>query len=164
MKPILKIIIMSFFFSAAGMFCFFKLRGDWILSWVGVLMAYLSLYTIINLYCKNTYATLFTKILIRTAGISFSFGVLGIAFGVIYQLLGTWSLGLMAEYWLLMLLVYIINLISLVILVVKYRNDKYYTKLCRCLILLSLFLTIGPVFYPLFLTFLGNGMNASAGW
>ncbi|MCQ6320535.1 DUF3902 family protein [Bacillus cereus] len=49
-------------------------------------------------------------------------------------------------------------------LVVEYHHDKYYTKLFRRLILLNLFLTLGPVFYPLFLTFLGNGMNISTGW
>nr|WP_276568153.1 DUF3902 family protein [Bacillus thuringiensis] len=69
-------------------------------------MVFLSLYIIINLYCKNTCATLFTKLVIRIAGISFSFKIFEIAFGIIYQLLGTWSLGLMAKYWLLMLLVY----------------------------------------------------------
>ncbi|MEC3269229.1 DUF3902 family protein [Bacillus thuringiensis] len=67
----------------------------------------------------------------RTTGISFSFGVLGIA---------------------------------LIILMFQYINNKFCIGLFKRLILLNLFLTLGPVFYPLFLTFLGNGMNTSAGW
>ncbi|MGI8362648.1 DUF3902 family protein [Bacillus cereus] len=66
---------MSFIFSKTGMFCFFKLGGNRILTWVGVLMVFLSLYIIINLYCKNTCTTLFTKLVIRIAGISFSFKI-----------------------------------------------------------------------------------------
>ncbi|MGI8362647.1 DUF3902 family protein [Bacillus cereus] len=57
-----------------------------------------------------------------------------------------------------------INLIALNNLVVEYCHDKYYTEIFRRLILLNLFFTLGPVFYSLFLTFLGNGMNISTGW
>ncbi|MEM5623718.1 DUF3902 family protein, partial [Bacillus thuringiensis] len=32
------------------------------------------------------------------------------------------------------------------------------------LILLNLLLTLGPVLWPLLLSIIGNGMNASAGW
>ncbi|CKI31450.1 Uncharacterised protein [Streptococcus pneumoniae] len=32
------------------------------------------------------------------------------------------------------------------------------------LILLNVFLTLGPVLWPLLLSIIGNGMNASAGW
>ncbi|HDR4321738.1 TPA: DUF3902 family protein, partial [Bacillus anthracis] len=59
MKSVLKSILISFVFSAVSMcwllFLLFKGDGDWLLSWVGVFMAYLSLYTLIDLYCKNTY-------------------------------------------------------------------------------------------------------------
>lgn len=59
MKLVLKSILISFIFSAVGMcwlmFLLFRGGGDWLLSWVGVLMAYLSLFTLIDLYCKNTY-------------------------------------------------------------------------------------------------------------
>ena len=34
------------------LYVLFKGDGDWLLSWIGVLMAYLSLYTLIDLYCK----------------------------------------------------------------------------------------------------------------
>ncbi|PGQ67371.1 DUF3902 family protein, partial [Bacillus cereus] len=34
----------------------------------------------------------------------------------------------------------------------------------RILILFNLFLTLAPVLWPLLLTLIGNGMNASAGW
>ncbi|PHE23988.1 DUF3902 family protein, partial [Bacillus toyonensis] len=51
MKLVLKSILISFIFSAVGMcwlmFLLFRGGGDWLLSWVGVLMAYLSLFTLI---------------------------------------------------------------------------------------------------------------------
>ena len=59
MKSVLKSILISFVFSTVGMcwllYVLFKGDGDWLLSWIGVLIAYLSLYTLIDLYCKNTY-------------------------------------------------------------------------------------------------------------
>ncbi|HDR6822733.1 DUF3902 family protein [Bacillus thuringiensis] len=70
----------------------------------------------------------------------------------------------MANYWFLVLILYVTTIILLVILVFVKRNDQHYTCLYRRLILLSLILTIGPVLLPIFIAILGNGMNASAGW
>ncbi|MDT3498092.1 DUF3902 family protein, partial [Bacillus toyonensis] len=75
MKPVVKSILISFIFSAVGMcwlmFLLFQGAGDWLLSWIGVLMAYLSLYTLIDLYCKNTYDKKISKWLIKIAVTSF---------------------------------------------------------------------------------------------
>ncbi|ABY44020.1 MULTISPECIES: DUF3902 family protein [Bacillus] len=168
MKPVLKSILISFAFSAVGMcwllFMLFRGGGDWLLSWIGVLMAYLSLYTLIDLYCKNTYEKTLNIVLIKSTVTTFSFGVLGIIFGIIHELLTPWSLSLMVWYWLLILLLFLTTIILLVILVFVNRKDQNFPGVYRLLILLSLLLTLGPVLWPLFLTILGNGMNASAGW
>ncbi|MGG3674763.1 DUF3902 family protein [Bacillus nitratireducens] len=168
MKPVLKSILISFAFSAVGMcwllFMLFRGGGDWLLSWVGVLMAYLSLYTLIDLYCKNTYEKTLNIVLIKSTVTTFSFGVLGIIFGIIHELLTPWSLSLMVWYWLLTLLLFLTTIILLVILIFVNRKDQNFPGVYRLLILLNLLLTLGPVLWPLFLTILGNGMNASAGW
>ncbi|RBP25272.1 MULTISPECIES: DUF3902 family protein [Bacillus] len=168
MKPVLKSILISFAFSAVGMcwllFMLFRGGGDWLLSWIGVLMAYLSLYTLIDLYCKNTYEKTLNIVLIKSTVTTFSFGVLGIIFGIIHELLTPWSLSLMVWYWLLTLLLFLTTIILLVILVFVNRKDQNFPGVYRLLILLSLLLTLGPVLWSLFLTILGNGMNASAGW
>ncbi|ARJ22651.1 hypothetical protein B7492_16205 [Bacillus mycoides] len=168
MKPVLKSILISFAFSAVGMcwllFMLFRGGGDWLLSWIGVLMAYLSLYTLIDLYCKNTYEKTLNIVLIKSTVTTFSFGVLGIIFGIIHELLTPWSLSLMVWYWLLTLLLFLTTIILLVILVFVNRKDQNFSGVYRLLILLNLLLTLGPVLWPLFLTILGNGMNASAGW
>ncbi|MFK4426378.1 DUF3902 family protein [Bacillus sp. RC51] len=168
MKPVLKSILISFAFSAVGMcwllFMLFRGGGDWLLSWIGVLMAYLSLYTLIDLYCKNTYEKTLNIVLIKSTVTTFSFGVLGIIFGIIHELLTPWSLSLMVWYWLLTLLLFLTTIILLAILVFVNRKDQNFPGVYRLLILLSLLLTLGPVLWPLFLTILGNGMNASAGW
>ena len=168
MKPVLKSILISFAFSAVGMcwllFILFRGGGDWLLSWIGVLMAYLSLYTLIDLYCKNTYEKTLNIVLIKSTVTTFSFGVLGIIFGIIHELLTPWSLSLMVWYWLLILLLFLTTIILLVILVFVNRKDQSFPGVYRLLILLSLLLTLGPVLWPLFLTIIGNGMNASAGW
>lgn len=168
MKPVLKTILISFIFSAAGMcwflFVFFKLHGDVRWSWLGVLMGYLSVFTLIKLYCKNTYHTILTKVLMKVVVISFSFVVLGISVGLLYELIGTWNVSFMANYWFVVLILYITNIISLVILVIVYRNTQQYTMLYRILMLLTILLTVMPVFYPLSIAFLGNGINASARW
>ncbi|EJS04973.1 hypothetical protein IKM_02506 [Bacillus mycoides] len=121
MKPVLKSILISFAFSAVGMcwllFMLFRGGGDWLLSWIGVLMAYLSLYTLIDLYCKNTYEKTLNIVLIKSTVTTFSFGVLGIIFGIIHELLTPWSLSLMVWYWLLTLLLFLTTIILLVILV-----------------------------------------------
>ncbi|HDR6823092.1 TPA: DUF3902 family protein, partial [Bacillus thuringiensis] len=39
-----------------------------------------------------------------------------------------------------------------------------YSLLYTFIVILNIFLTLGPVLYPLVLTIIGNGMNASAGW
>ncbi|MED1040360.1 hypothetical protein S2E19_02170 [Bacillus mycoides] len=168
MKPVLKSILISFAFSAVGMcwllFMLFRGGGDWLLSWIGVLMAYLSLYTLIDLYCKNTYEKTLNIVLIKSTVTTFSFGVLGIIFGIIHELLTPWSLSLMVWYWLLTLLLFLTTIILLVILVFANRKDQNFPGVYRLLILLNLLLTLGPVLWPLFLTIIGNGMNASAGW
>ncbi|MGW6150049.1 DUF3902 family protein [Bacillus mycoides] len=168
MKPVLKSILISFAFSAVGMcwllFMLFRGGGDWLLSWIGVLMAYFSLYTLIDLYCKNTYEKTLNIVLIKSTVTTFSFGVLGIIFGIIHELLTPWSLSLMVWYWLLILLLFLTTIILLVILVFVNRKDQNFPGVYRLLILLSLLLTLGPVLWPLFLTIIGNGMNASAGW
>ncbi|PFU37968.1 hypothetical protein COK86_27120 [Bacillus cereus] len=168
MKPVLKSILISFAFSAVGMcwllFMLFRGGGDWLLSWIGVLMAYLSLYTLIDLYCKNTYEKTLNIVLIKSTVTTFSFGVLGIIFGIIHELLTPWSLSLMVWYWLLTLLLFLTTIILLVILVFVNRKDQNFPGVYRLLIFLNLLLTLGPVVWPLFLTIIGNGMNASAGW
>ncbi|KXY47298.1 DUF3902 family protein [Bacillus mycoides] len=168
MKPVLKSILISFAFSAVGMcwllFMLFRGGGDWLLSWIGVLMAYLSLYTLIDLYCKNTYEKTLNIVLIKSTVTTFSFGVLGIIFGIIHELLTPWSLSLMVWYWLLTLLLFLTTIILLVSLVFVNRKDQNFPGVYRLLILLNLLLTLGPVLWPLFLTIIGNGMNASAGW
>ncbi|MDR4902327.1 DUF3902 family protein [Bacillus mycoides] len=168
MKPVLKSILISFAFSAVGMcwllFMLFRGGGDWLLSWIGVLMAYLSLYTLIDLYCKNTYEQTLNIVLIKSTVTTFSFGVLGIIFGIIHELLTPWSLSLMVWYWLLTLLLFLTTIILLVILVFVNRKDQNFPGVYRLLILLNLLLTLGPVLWSLFLTIIGNGMNASAGW
>ncbi|MGG5791884.1 DUF3902 family protein [Bacillus cereus] len=168
MKPVLKSILISFAFSAVGMcwllFMLFRGGGDWLLSWIGVLMAYLSLYTLIDLYCKNTYEKTLNIVLIKSTVTTFSFGVLGIIFGIIHELLTPWSLSLMVWYWLLTLLLFLTTIILLVILVFVNRKDQNFPGVYRLLIFLNLLLTLGPVLWPLFLTIIGNGMNASAGW
>ncbi|MFV1452405.1 hypothetical protein COL41_10850 [Bacillus mycoides] len=168
MKPVLKSILISFAFSAVGMcwllFILFRGGGDWLLSWIGVLMAYLSLYTLIDLYCKNTYEKTLNIVLIKSTVTTFSFGVLGIIFGIIHELLTPWSLSLMVWYWLLILLLFLTTITLLVILVFVNRKDQNFPGVYRLLILINLLLTLGPVLWPLFLTIIGNGMNASAGW
>lgn len=170
MKPMFKKIIISFAFSIVGvcwlLFVLFKLDGDWLLSWAGVLMAYLSLFTVIRLYNRETYDSKFAKVLVKTIITSFNFGIIGISFGIVYQMLGRFSLNLMAGYWLLMLFLYLITIISLIILVFvnhDEQNDQNDTILYRNLILLTLLFTVWPVLWPVLLTIIGNGMNASAG-
>ncbi|OOR50043.1 hypothetical protein BGP34_31095, partial [Bacillus mycoides] len=117
-----------------------------------------------DLYCKNTYEKTLNIVLIKSTVTTFSFGVLGIIFGIIHELLTPWSLSLMVWYWLLTLLLFLTTIILLVILVFVNRKDQNFPGVYRLLILLNLLLTLGPVLWPLFLTIIGNGMNASAGW
>ncbi|WP_368907019.1 DUF3902 family protein [Bacillus wiedmannii] len=168
MKPVLKNILLSFIFSAAGMcwFLFMLVRGggDWLLSWIGVLMAFLSLYTLIDLYCKYTYDKKLSKLFIKATVTTFSFAVLGITFGIVHELLQPWSLSLMVWYWLLVLLLFVTTIILLVFVLFVNRKNYNIPGRYRILILLNLFLTLAPVLWPLLLTIIGNGMNASAGW
>ncbi|MRA58556.1 DUF3902 family protein, partial [Bacillus thuringiensis] len=90
---------------------------DWLLTWIGVLMAYLSLYIVIGLYSRKTYDSKFAKVLVKTIITTFSFGALGISFGVVHMILGPLSLTLMTWYWFIMLFLYLIPIILLVILV-----------------------------------------------
>ena len=55
MKSVLKAYLFPLFFSSRYVLVTVRIiqrDGDWLLSWIGVLMAYLSLYTLIDLYCK----------------------------------------------------------------------------------------------------------------
>ncbi|MED3349102.1 DUF3902 family protein [Bacillus thuringiensis] len=154
----------SFVFSLTGLFCFFKFNGDLLLYGAGILMGYLSLFNIMSLYPQNTHDKIYTKVLKKIAVVSFSFAVLGISFGIIHELLGAWSLSIMANYWFLMLILYVTNLFSLVILVFANQNEQHYPWFYRILILLNLLLTFGPVLLPIFILILGNGMNAHTIW
>ncbi|WP_276565360.1 DUF3902 family protein [Bacillus thuringiensis] len=125
---------------------------------------YLSLFNIMSLYPENSHDKIFTKVLKKISVISFSFAVLGISFGVIHELLGAWSLSIMANYWFLMLGLYVTNIMSLVIIVFANQIDQHYPWIYRTLILLNLLLTLGPVLLPIFILILGNGMNAHTIW
>ncbi|HDR5354022.1 TPA: DUF3902 family protein [Bacillus cereus] len=168
MKPVLKNIILSLVFSIVGvcwsLFVFFMLDADWLLTWIGVLMAYLSLYILIGLYSRKTYDSKFTKVLVKTIITTFSFGALGIAFGVVHMILGPLSLTLMTWYWFIMLFLYLIPIILLVILVLVNCKNHNFPGVYSILILVNILLTLWPLLWPLFITFMGSGMNASAGW
>ena len=70
----------------------------------------------------------------------------------------------MVWYWLVMLVLFLTTILSLVSLVFVNRKNHNFNGVYRILILLNLFLTLGPVLWPLLLSIIGNGMNASAGW
>ncbi|EJR16688.1 hypothetical protein II9_02544 [Bacillus cereus MSX-D12] len=70
----------------------------------------------------------------------------------------------MVWYWLVMLVLFLTTILSLVSLVFVNRKNHNFTGVYRILILLNLLLTLGPVLWPLLLSIIGNGMNASAGW
>ncbi|MCQ6519547.1 DUF3902 family protein, partial [Bacillus cereus] len=95
--------------------------------------------------------------------ISFKATILGIIIGVTYQLLGKWNLTIMMYYWLIILLLHLITIITLVILVFENHNSKNYSLLYSFIIILNIVLTLGPVLFPVVLTIIGNAMNASAG-
>ena len=63
-----------------------------------------------------------------------------------------------------MLVLFLTTILSLVSLVFVNRKNHNFTGVYRILILLNLLLTLGPVLWPLLLSIIGNGMNASAGW
>ena len=69
----------------------------------------------------------------------------------------------MVWYWLVMLVLFLTTILSLVSLVFVNRKNHNFTGGYRILIL-NLLLTLGPVLWPLLLSIIGNGMNASAGW
>ncbi|MDR2993703.1 MAG: DUF3902 family protein [Bacillus cereus] len=166
MKSALNSIMISSILAVGGIIALlFNLMGDqdWVLNWIGVLLAYLSLGILIDLYNKTVNYKTFPKILKRTLFISFNVTVLGIIIGITYQLLGKWNLTIMMYYWLIMLLLHLITIITLVILVFVNRNGQNFSLLYKFIILLNIFLTLGPVLYPVLLTIIGNGMNASAG-
>ncbi|WP_272514350.1 DUF3902 family protein [Bacillus cereus] len=168
MKPVLKNIIISLVFSIVGvcwsLFVFFMLEADWLLTWIGVLMAYLSLYIVIGLYSRKTYDSKFARVLVKTIITTFSFGALGISFGVVHMILGPLSLTLMTWYWFIMLFLYLIPIILLVILVLVNCKNHNFPGVYSILILVNILLTLWPLLWPLFITFIGSGMNASAGW
>ncbi|MGW8754773.1 DUF3902 family protein [Bacillus wiedmannii] len=166
MKSALNNIMISLIFALGGVIALlFNLMGnhDWILNWVGVLLAYLSLAILIDLSNKTVYYKIFPKILYRTLFISFNAAVLGIVVGITYQLLGKWNVTIMMYYWLIILFLYLITIITLVVLIFLNFNNKKNGFLYKFIILLNIFLTLGPVLYPLVLTIIGNGMNSSAG-
>ncbi|WP_242308839.1 DUF3902 family protein [Bacillus cereus group sp. BfR-BA-01524] len=166
MKSALNSIMISSILAVGGILSLlFNLMGDqdWIWNWVGLLLAYLSLGILIGLYNKTVDDKTFPKILKRTLFISFNATILGIIIGVTYQLLGKWNLTIMMYYWLIILLLHLITIITLVILVFENRNSKNYSLLYSFIILLNIVLTLGPVLFPVVLTIIGNAMNASAG-
>ncbi|MEI5913471.1 DUF3902 family protein [Bacillus albus] len=166
MKSALINIIISLILAVGGIIALLiNLTGnqDWVLNWVGVLLAYLSLGILIGLYNTTVYYKTFPKILTRTLFISFNATVLGIIVGITYQLLGKWNLTIMMYYWLIILLLHLITIITLAILTFLNRNGQNYSLLCKFLILLNISLTLGPVLYPVVLTIIGNSMNSSAG-
>ncbi|PYE96567.1 DUF3902 family protein [Bacillus sp. 196mf] len=166
MKSALNSIMISSILAVGGILSLlFNLMGDqdWIWNWVGLLLAYLSLGILIGLYNKTVDHKTFPKILKRTLFISFNATILGIIIGVTYQLLGKWNLTIMMYYWLIILLLHLITIITLVILVFENRNSKNYRLLYSFIILLNIVLTLGPVLFPVVLTIIGNAMNASAG-
>ncbi|WP_416808358.1 DUF3902 family protein [Bacillus thuringiensis] len=166
MKSALNSIMISSIFAVGGILSLlFNLMGDqdWIWNWVGLLLAYLSLGILIGLYNKTVDHKTFPKILKRTLFISFNVTILGIIIGVTYQLLGKWNLTIMMYYWLIILLLHLITVITLVILVFENGNSKNYSLLYSFIILLNIVLTLGPVLFPVVLTIIGNVMNVSAG-
>ncbi|HFU7057352.1 TPA: DUF3902 family protein [Bacillus cereus] len=166
MKSALNNIMISLIFALGGVIALlFNLMGnqDWILNWVGVLLAYLSLAILIDLSNKAVYYKIFPKILYRTLFISFNAAVLGIFVGITYQLLGKWNVTIMMYYWLIILFLHLITIITLVILIFLNLNNKKNSFLYKFIILLNIFLTLGPVLFPLVLTIIGNGMSSSAG-
>ncbi|MEK5115335.1 DUF3902 family protein [Bacillus sp. FSL R5-0677] len=166
MKSALNNIMISLIFALGGVIALlFNLMGnqDWILNWVGVLLAYLSLAILIDLSNKKVYYKIFPKILYRTLFISFNAAVLGIVVGITYQLLGKWNATIMMYYWLIILLLYLITIITLVVLIFLDLNNQKNDFLYKFIIILNIFLTLGPVLYPLVLTIIGNGMSSSAG-
>ncbi|CAM4312412.1 DUF3902 family protein [Bacillus albus] len=166
MKSALNNIMISLIFAlGGGIALLFNLMGnqDWILNWVGVLLAYLSLAILIDLSNKKVYYKIFPKILYRTLFISFNAAVLGIVVGITYQLLGKWNTTIMMYYWLIILLLYLITIITLVVLIFLDLNNQKDSFLYKFIIILNIFLTLGPVLYPLVLTIIGNGMSSSAG-
>ncbi|KAB7643852.1 DUF3902 family protein, partial [Bacillus sp. B2-WWTP-C-10-Post-4] len=116
MKSALNSIMISSIFAVGGILSLlFNLMGDqdWIWNWVGLLLAYLSLGILIGLYNKTVDHKTFPKILKRTLFISFNVTILGIIIGVTYQLLGKWNLTIMMYYWLIILLLHLITVITL---------------------------------------------------
>ncbi|MCQ6337475.1 MULTISPECIES: DUF3902 family protein [Bacillus] len=166
MKSALNKIIISFIFAVGGMiFLLFNLKGeqDWVLSWIGVLLAYLSLAILNDLYNKTVYYKTFPKILKRILFISYNASVLGIVIGISYQLLGKWDLNIMMFYWIIILLLHLITIFTLGTLTLLNCNNENYSLLYKFIILLNIFLTLGPVLYPVVITIIGNGINSSAG-
>ncbi|MEK5115313.1 DUF3902 family protein [Bacillus albus] len=166
MKSALSNIMISLILAVGGVISLlFNLRGgqDWIWDWVGLLLAYLSLGILIGLYNKAVNHKTFSRILKRILFISFNATVLGIIIGITCQLLGKANLTIMMYYWLIMLLLHFITIITLVILVFVHQISQDYSLLYTFIVILNVFLTLGPVLYPLVLTIIGNGMNASVG-
>lgn len=166
MKSALNNIMISLIFALGGVIALlFNLMGnqDWILNWVGVLLAYLSLAILIDLSNKTVYYKIFPKILYRTLFISFNAAVLGIVVGITYQLVGKWNVTIMMYYWLIILFLYLITIITLVSLISLNLNNQKNSLIYKFIILLNISLTLGPVLYPLVLTIIGNGMSSSAG-
>ncbi|PEV45123.1 hypothetical protein COK37_19085 [Bacillus thuringiensis] len=166
MKSLLKNIIISLIFAIGGIIVLLvNIAGnqDWVLNWIGVLMAYLSLAILIDLDNKIVYYETFPKILKRILFISFNTSVLGIILGISYQILGGWNLNTMMFYWVFILLLYLITILTLITLMCVKRNGQNDGWLYKFIIFFNIFLTLVPVLYPVVLTIIGNGMNSSAG-
>ncbi|MCU5111491.1 DUF3902 family protein [Bacillus wiedmannii] len=166
MKPALNKIIISSILAVGGMiFLLFNLKGqqDWVLSLIAVLLAYLSLAILIDLYNKTFFYKTFPKILKRILFITFNAVVLGTVIGLSYQLSGKWDLNIMMFYWLVILLLHLITIITLATLTLLNCNNENFSLLYKFIILLNIVLTLGPVLYPVVLTIIGSGINSSTG-
>ncbi|PQQ47412.1 DUF3902 family protein [Bacillus thuringiensis] len=167
MKPTLNQIIISLILAVEGCIAFwFIITGDqeWVLNWIGALLAYPSLAILIDQYNKTDYYKTFPEILKRILFISFNAAGFGIVIGISYQLLGKWNLNIMISYWLIILLLHLITIVTLATLIFVNRNDKNYGFLYKFIIILNIFLTLGPVLCPIVLTIIRNIiMNSIAG-
>ncbi|PEV70223.1 DUF3902 family protein, partial [Bacillus cereus] len=58
----------------------------------------------------------------------------------------------------------LIPIILLSILVLVNSKNHNFPRVYSILIILNILLTLWPLLWPLFINFMGSGMNASAGW
>ncbi|EJS04066.1 hypothetical protein IKS_02076 [Bacillus cereus VDM062] len=66
-------------------------------------------------------------------------------------------------YWLIILLLHVITIVTLATLIFVNRSNQNYKPLYKIIMLLNICLTLGPVLYPVVLTIIGNCINSSTG-